>query len=93
MYPVHAVLVNFGVKFGRNFIYNGHTLLVFLPVTYGEEYSTVSGIDERECYENTTNCKNRNLCLQKKSVGQTIVSKTCREETKVVHWGIPSTFG
>lgn len=48
MYLLHAGMLNFRAESGRNLTYSGHALVRFLPVVYGEDYSTVQGVDKRE---------------------------------------------
>lgn len=53
-HPAHAVLLDFSLGFRQIHIYKGLTWMGFLPVEYDEDYITVQGVDERECFGNGT---------------------------------------
>lgn len=87
MYRVHAVLLSFSVELRQNFIYNGHTLVRFLPVEYEEYYKSSYGIAERKCSGITTISETLEFVPFKNSIAQTTVLKGREKKTKVVPRG------
>lgn len=80
MYLVHAMLLNFGAEFRRNLIYNGHTLVGLLRVSYQEDGSLVQGIDGWECSGNAAISNTWKLGPLENYIAPTTVSKGCEEK-------------
>lgn len=74
MYPLHTVLLNFSVKFRRNSIYNGQTLVGFLHIAYEVDYSTDYGVEDCNCSGKETFNETSELVPLKKFIAQTTVS-------------------
>lgn len=75
MYSVHVLLLNFSaeIRFRRNFIYNGQTLVGLLPGEYNDKYPTVQRIDVWEDSENANIRETSELKPLESSIAQTTV--------------------
>lgn len=90
MYAVLAVLLNFSTDPRWNHIFNGQTLVGFLPAKYEEDYCTEEGINKRKCSENATTNEASEFVLLENFIAQTTVPKGREETMKVMHRRIRS---
>lgn len=81
------MLLNFHVKFTKNFIYNGYTLVRFLLVKYKVDYRTAQESEEWECSWSKTFVVTSEMLNLKIFISQRAVSKDCEKKIKIVHRG------
>lgn len=85
LYPEHAMLLNSSVEFRRNFTYNGHTVLGFLPGEYEDGNSTGYRKHERECSGNGTISPTYEFVPFENFIVQSIFSNIRGKNIKLVH--------
>lgn len=67
------------------FTLHRHTLVGFLPGEYGEDYSTLQRINQRECSENPAISETSEVVALENIIAHTTFSKGREEKRKVVH--------